>query len=96
MGKLRNYFLNHYPRTDFHELNEDWMISMLFDMINQVENFVEMNSVKYADPIQWGITRQYEKNTNFSSIYVSGTKLYPHLEKPEKILKIIENELNEK
>ena len=63
MGKLRNYFLNHYPRTDFHELNQDWMISMLFDMINQVENFVEMNSVKYADPIQWDITRQYEKNT---------------------------------
>ena len=63
MGRLRNYFLNHYPRTDFHELNQDWMISMLFDMINQVENFVEMNSVKYADPIQWDITRQYEKNT---------------------------------
>lgn len=63
MGKLRNYFLNHYPRTDFHELNQDWMISMLYDMINQVENFVEMNSVKYADPIQWDITRQYEKNT---------------------------------
>ena len=63
MGRLRNYFLNHYPRTDFHELNQDWMISMLYDMINQVENFVEMNSVKYADPIQWDITRQYEKNT---------------------------------
>lgn len=63
MGKLRNYFLNHYPRTDFHELNQDWMITMLYDMINQVENFVEMNSVKYADPIQWNITRQYEKNT---------------------------------
>lgn len=42
------------------------------------------------------IIRQYEKNTNFSSIYVSGTKLYPHLEKPEKIFKIIENELIEK
>ena len=63
MGRLRNYFLNHYPRTDFHELNQDWMITMLYDMINQVENFVEMNSVKYADPIQWDITRQYEKNT---------------------------------
>ena len=63
MGKLRKYFLNHYPRTDFHELNQDWMISMLFDMIDQVENFVEMNSVKYANPIQWDITRQYEKNT---------------------------------
>lgn len=63
MGRLRNYFINHYPRTDFHELNQDWMISMLYDMINQVENFVEMNAVKYADPIQWDITRQYEKNT---------------------------------
>ena len=63
MGRLKTYFCNHYPRTDFHELNQDWMISMLYDMINQVENFVEMNAIKYADPLQWDITRQYEKNT---------------------------------
>ena len=63
MGGLRKWYMNKYPRTDFHELNQDWMISMLYDMINQVDNFVEMNAVKYADPIQWNITRQYEKNT---------------------------------
>ena len=63
MGYLKKWYMNKYPRTDFHELNQDWMITMLYDMINQVENFVEMNSVKYADPIQWNITRQYEKNT---------------------------------
>ena len=63
MGRLRSYFMNHYPRTDFHELNQDWMINMLYDMINQVENFVEMNAIKYANPVQWDITRQYEKNT---------------------------------
>lgn len=63
MGKLRDYFLNRYPRTDFHELNQDWIITMLYDMIDQVENFVTMNAVKYASPIQWSITSQYEKNT---------------------------------
>ena len=63
MGGLRKWYMNKYPRTDFHELNQDWMISMLYDMIDQVENFVTMNAVKYASPIQWDITRQYEKNT---------------------------------
>ena len=63
MSRMRDYFMHKYPRTDFHELNQDWLISMLFDMIDQVENFVQINAVKYADPITWDITKQYEKNT---------------------------------
>ena len=63
MGALLTQFLNKYPYTDFHELNADWMIKTLMEMINQVENFVSLNAIKYADPIQWNITAQYEKNT---------------------------------
>lgn len=40
------------------------------------------------------IVEMYERlNNNFSSIYISGTKLYPHMESPEKVLKIIESKL---
>lgn len=63
MGILRDQFLNKYPYTDFHELNADWLIKTLMEMINQVDNFVSINAIKYADPIQWDIVRQYEKNT---------------------------------
>ena len=63
MGILLDQFLNKYPYTDFHELNADWLIKTLIEMINQVENFVSLNAIKYADPIQWNITSQYEKNT---------------------------------
>ena len=63
MGALLTQFMNKYAYTDFHELNADWMIKTLMEMINQVENFVSLNAIKYADPIQWNITSQYEKNT---------------------------------
>lgn len=63
MGALRDHFLNLYPYTDFHELNADWLIKVLMKMVDEVENFVAQNAIKYADPIQWNITKQYEKNT---------------------------------
>lgn len=63
MGALLSQFMNKYPYTDFHELNADWMIRTMMELINQVENFVSLNAIKYADPIQWNIIRQYEKNT---------------------------------
>ena len=63
MGALLSQFLNKFPYTDFHELNADWMIRTMVELINQVENFVSLNAIKYADPIQWNITSQYEKNT---------------------------------
>ena len=63
MGALLQQFMNKYAYTDFHELNADWLIKTLMEMINQVENFVSLNAIKYADPIQWNIVSQYEKNT---------------------------------
>ena len=56
-------FLNKYPYTDFHELNLDYILEILKTVETTLTDFVSLNAIKYADPIQWSITRQYEKNT---------------------------------
>ena len=56
-------FNGKYPYTDFHELNLDWIISKLIQMDSKLTNFVNLNTIKYADPISWDITKQYETNT---------------------------------
>lgn len=54
---------DHWPYTNFHELNLTWLLRRMEDLSNVVENFVALNTIKYADPIQWNITTQYEPNT---------------------------------
>ena len=51
-----------FPYTNFHELNLDWILRALKELEKTIEQFVSINSLKYADPIQWDITSQYEKN----------------------------------
>ena len=60
---MDNRFFNGYPYTDFHELNLSWVISELRSFATTLEQFVSINALKYADPIDWSITTQYEKNT---------------------------------
>lgn len=62
MGNLLDLFVFKYNRTDFHELNLDWIISDVKTIAETLKNFVNINTIKYADPIQWNITKQYEKN----------------------------------
>ena len=52
-----------FPYTNFHELNLDWIMQALKGIENTIDQFVAINALKYADPIQWDITNQYEKNT---------------------------------
>lgn len=52
-----------WPYTNFHELNLEWILRRMRDLAETVENFVVLNTIKYADPIQWNITTQYEANT---------------------------------
>lgn len=52
-----------FPYTNFHELNLMWILEALKEIQTTTEQFVAINSLKYADPIQWNITKQYEKNT---------------------------------
>ena len=54
---------DNFPYTNFHELNLDWILQMLQKIDKTMDEFVAINALKYADPIQWNIVRQYEKNT---------------------------------
>ena len=56
-------FFNNYPYTDFHELNLDWILSIIRELQISMTSFVNINTIKYADPILWNITTQYEQNT---------------------------------
>ena len=63
MGNLLDLFVFRYNRTDFHELNLDWLISDVKTLAETLNNFVALNSIKFADPIQWNIASQYEAIT---------------------------------
>ena len=52
-----------YPYLDLSDRNLDFLTKAIREMENEVKNFVSLNAVKYANPIQWSINRQYEKNT---------------------------------
>ena len=65
-----------FPYTNFHELNLDWILQALKEIEKTMDAFVSINALKYADPIQWDITTQYEKNTiviepNSGTAYIS-------------------------
>ena len=51
------------PYTNFRDLNLDWIIEVLNEFNTKLTNFVSLATIKYADPIQWDITSQYEANT---------------------------------
>lgn len=51
------------PYTNFHDLNLDWIVEVLNEFNTKLTNFVSLATIKYANPIQWDITNQYEANT---------------------------------
>lgn len=55
-------FTEKWPYTNFHELNLDWILETLKKQDATIADFISLNSITYADPIQWDITRQYPKN----------------------------------
>lgn len=54
---------NKYPYTDFHELNLDWVLARIRENEIKIDNFINLNTIKYSNPIGWNITSQYEANT---------------------------------
>ncbi len=55
-------FTDKWPYSNFHELNLDWILETLKKQDATIADFISLNSITYADPIQWDITRQYPKN----------------------------------
>ena len=52
-----------WPFTNLHELNLDWILEAIKSQETRLQDFVALNTIKYADPFQWDITKQYETNT---------------------------------
>ena len=52
-----------YPYKDAEIFNVDWLIKSQKELLEAFDHFVVMNEVKYAEPIEWSIDTQYEKNT---------------------------------
>ena len=57
------YPIHKAPYTNFHDLNLDWVIEALNDFNTRLTNFVSLATIKYANPLLWNITSQYETNT---------------------------------
>lgn len=56
-------FYDKFPYTNFQELNLDRLIQELIKVKEGLDFVIENASLKYADPIQWNITKQYAANT---------------------------------
>ena len=52
-----------FPYTNFHDLNLNYLLQALKTLEDKVDTYLEYSTIKYADPIQWNITTQYEENT---------------------------------
>ena len=55
-------FNTRWPYTDFHNLNLDWVLETLKKQDAAIADFISLNSITYANPLQWDMTRQYPKN----------------------------------
>lgn len=54
---------NLYPYSNFHELNQDWILSMIKKFENELKQAIDYKTIHYSDPLQWNITTQYAPNT---------------------------------
>lgn len=67
---------NEYPYVNLQDVNLDWILKHIKDLETNLQDFVKLNTIKYADPIIWNITKQYETNTvvidgNTGTAYIS-------------------------
>lgn len=52
-----------FPYVNMHEMNLDWLLKKMKELDQAMETFKATESLKFADPIIWDITTQYEKST---------------------------------
>ena len=56
-------YFREIPYTTLSQLNLDWLIKGLQNLETDINNFVALNAIKYANPFNWDITSQYAMNT---------------------------------
>lgn len=56
-------FYDKFPYTNFQEINLDRIIKELMEVKEGLQFVIDNSSLKYADPIEWNITTQYQANT---------------------------------
>lgn len=54
---------DHFPYTNVHELNLDWMLRIMKALEAAWEQFTAGNSLTFADPLQHDMSKTYAKNT---------------------------------
>lgn len=54
-----NFWLNHYPGTNFHELNIDWLVEAVKALGKEMHDFEIINQFTYEG--DFDITKQYKK-----------------------------------
>lgn len=52
-----------FPNTRTYDKDLGWLIKRVIELNETLKNFVVLNTIKYADPIQWDIATQYPTNT---------------------------------
>ena len=54
---------DHFPYTNIHEMNLDWIMQMMKALEAAWKEFVAGNSLVFADPLLHDLTKTYAKNT---------------------------------
>ena len=52
-----------FPHTAMYTTDLREILARLMEITKTLNNFINLNTIKYANPIQWNITTQYEANT---------------------------------
>lgn len=53
----------HFPYTNFHEMNLDWLLKRMKELEETVSTFISSEVIQFADPIIWSISTNYSKST---------------------------------
>lgn len=72
---------NEYPYRNLTDVNLDFFLKRIKELEINLQDFIKLNTIKYADPIDWNISKQYEANTvvinEFTGVAYLSTKPVP-------------------
>lgn len=67
-------FFKKYPYQDYNAYNLDWLLCRMKKLNDDFDSFTISNKLKYANPINWSINKNYDPNTmvvNGNTAYIS-------------------------